>query len=97
MRKLVVDGKEWWVKVGRDTMSARSGSLRIALPLTAVTGYSWEDIEEGRHYGNRYGMVTPRMMAEAIRNVVSGGVLHGFPSALLRAVRLCPCHGRAVP
>ncbi len=75
MRKLVVDGQEWLVKVGKDDMEARTPDHlhKLVIPLTVVTGLTPDNLEEGRHNGDEFGMVTPKMMVEAIRDTLAHG------------------------
>ena len=71
MRKLMIDGIEWRMKIGQDDMEARSGpargGIKLVMPLTFVTGNTTDNIERGRWKKTSDGMVTPGMIAEAIR------------------------------
>ena len=75
MRKLVVDGQEWQVKIGKDDMEAWTPDHlhKLVIPLTVVTGRTPDTIERGRHKKTSDGMVTPKMMVEAIRDTLAHG------------------------
>ena len=72
MRKLVVDGSTWLVRVGTSAMEARNGTAKLVIPLDRVTGRTWDVLERGRHKKTSDGMVTPSMMERAIRTAVKG-------------------------
>ena len=71
MRKIVIAGELWMVKVGKDSMEARTGprrgGIKLVIPLTFATGNTSDNIERGRWKKTADGMVTPGMIAEAIQ------------------------------
>ncbi len=69
MRTLIIDGREWQVRIGKSVLVATSGQgsrkVRLNLPLDRVAGCPWSVIEDEQD-DHRFE-VTPSMAAAAIR------------------------------
>lgn len=67
-RRIVVDGREWRWSLGKRAghAEARCGAVKIAAPITEVTGLSWDEVERGKW--KRYFSVTPQQVADWIRS-----------------------------
>ena len=72
-------------------MEARSADQKIVVPLTLVTGNTWDNIEEGRINGDEFGMVTPGQIVESVHKALRGDEEYfqptQFPRVQVRNVR----------
>jgi hypothetical protein len=71
-RKLVVDGRPWWFKVGQATVEIwDSSNHKSAVDINELTGRSWDVLERGRWKGTLDGMVKPSDVVRYIQAELS--------------------------
>lgn len=68
-RKIVVNGKIWWWRIGRTNVAARLDGTNIkkVISLCDLTGISWEEIERSKHH--HYFSVTPADVAKWLKTI----------------------------
>lgn len=68
MRKIVVDGKEYKWRCGRMYVVVKGESKSWHMPAWDLVGVSPDTFDRGVRKGTQDGMVTPRMVAQWIKN-----------------------------
>lgn len=67
-RKIVVDGREWKYKIGRQHVVANAvdNNEKQLVDFSALMGYSWDEIDSMRR---RHGLhITPKTIADWLRS-----------------------------
>ncbi|MFH0779785.1 MAG: hypothetical protein V1928_02895 [Parcubacteria group bacterium] len=68
-RKIIVNGKLWWWKIGKTYVTARLDGTNIkkVINLCDLTGISWEEIERSKN--RHYFSVTPKQIETWLKGV----------------------------
>lgn len=71
-RRIVIEGAEWRWKTGKGGMVKARGPSGESLVFSQPDlGRSWDTFERGQHKRTGDGVITPGMVAEAIRRSTS--------------------------
>lgn len=77
-RKLEVDDQLWWWLTGRHMITLwLPNRSKIRVPITTVTGRSWDVFERGQHKRTSDGAITPEQVRQYVRTLAASPQRHG--------------------